>query len=99
VYKETPGMPLELVYTTEIDQMDATLKSGEKLLAYSGWYNIKIIPTDASYTGITRFGITYSQDWMGVGSRYLLINGEVNHIIWPNSGAEPRIINIQQVTN
>lgn len=99
VYKETPGMPLELVYTTELDQMDATLKSGEKLLAYSGWYNIKIIPTDASYTGITRFGITYSQDWMGVGSRYLLINGEVDHIIWPNSGTEPRIINIQQVTN
>lgn len=99
VYKEHVGMPLELVYTTEIDQMDASLKSGEKLLAYSGWYNIKIIPTDASYTGITRFGITYSQEWMGVGSRYLLINGEVDHIIWPNSGTEPRIINIQQVTN
>lgn len=46
-----------------------------------------------------RFGITYTQDWMGAGSRYLLVNGEVDHTIWPNSGDEPRIIDIQQVSN
>ena len=98
VYKETEMMG-ELVYTTESSQTDPSLKDGSKLVAYSGWYNIKVIPTDPTYTGIVRFGITYTQDWMGAGSRYLLINGEVDHIIWPNSGNEPRIIDIQQVSN
>lgn len=98
VYKEVEMMG-ELVYTTESSQTDPSLKDGSKLVAYSGWYNIKIIPTDPSYTGVVRFGITYTQEWMGAGSRYLLINGEVDHIIWPNSGNEPRIIDIQQVSN
>ena len=92
-------MTYELVYTTESGVTDQSLKDGSKLVAYSGWYNIKVIPTDAAYTGVARFGITYTQDWMGAGSRYLLINGEAGHIIWPNSGSEPRIIDIQQVSN
>lgn len=92
-------MTHELVYTTEVAETDSSLKDGSKLTAYSGWYNIKVIPTDPTYEGIARFGITYSQDWMGVGSRYLLINGEQGHIIWPNSGNEARIIDIQQVYN
>lgn len=99
VYKEIDAMTKELVYTTETSVMDDSLKDGSKLVSYSGWYNIKVIPTDASYTGIARFGITYTQDWMGAGSRYLLINGEVDHIIWPNSGSEPRIIDICQISN
>lgn len=99
VYKEIDAITKELVYTTESSVTDPTLKDGSKLLAYNGWYNVKVIPTDASYTGIARFGITYTQDWMGSGARYLLINGEVDHVIWPNSGSEPRIIDIQQVSN
>ena len=99
VYKEIDASTKELVYTTETGVMDNSLKDGSKLVAYSGWYNVKIIPTDASYTGVARFGITYTQDWMGAGARYLLINGEVDHIIWPNSGSEPRIIDIRQITN
>ena len=99
VYKEIDASTKELVYTTETGVMDNSLKDGSKLVAYRGWYNVKIIPTDASYTGIARFGITYTQDWMGAGARYLLINGEVDHIIWPNSGSEPRIIDIRQITN
>ena len=99
VYKEVDAMTYELVYTTESSVTDPSLKDGSKLLAYNGWYNIKVIPTDAAYTGVARFGITYTQDWMGAGSRYLLINGEADHIIWPNSGSEPRIIDIQQVSN
>ena len=99
VYKEVDTMTYELVYTTESSVTDPALRDGSKLVAYSGWYNIKVIPTDAAYDGIARFGITYTQDWMGAGSRYLLINGEVDHIIWPNSGSEPRIIDIQQVSN
>lgn len=99
VYKEIDAMTRELVYTTETSVADSSLKDGSKLVAYSGWYNIKVIPIDADYTGVARFGITYSQDWMGSGSRYLLINGEESHIIWPNSGNEARIIDIQQVSN
>ena len=99
VYKEIDAMTKELVYTTESSQTDPSLKDGSKLVAYSGWYNIKVIPTDPAYTGIVRFGITYTQDWMGAGSRYLLIHGEIDHIFWPNSGSEPRIIDIQQVSN
>lgn len=102
VYKEVPpSTQNELVFTTETSEsISESLKNGSKLVAYSGWYNIKVIPTDPDYTGKSRFGITYSQDWMGAGaSRYLLINGEVDHIIWPNSGNEPRIIEIQQVLN
>ncbi|MBO7198550.1 MAG: hypothetical protein J6V26_00790 [Alistipes sp.] len=99
VYKELDSMVKELVYTTESSVTDASLKDGSKLVAYGGWYNIKVIPTDPAYTGVARFGITYTQDWMGAGARYLLINGEVDHIIWPNSGSEPRIIDIQQVSN
>lgn len=99
VYKEIDTMTHELVYTTESSEVDLTLKDGSKLVAYSGWYNIKVIPVDASYTGIARFGVTYTQDWMGAGSRYLLINGEQGNIIWPNSGNEARIIDIQQVSN
>ena len=92
-------MTHELVYTTETSVVDPSLKDGSKLVAYNGWYNIKVIPTDPTYDGIVRFGITYSQDWMGAGSRYLLINGEGADIIWPNSGNEARIIDIQQVSN
>ena len=99
VYKELDSMSKELVYTTESSVTDPALRDGSKLVAYSGWYNIKIIPTDPDYDGVARFGITYTQDWMGAGARYLLINGEVDHIIWPNSGSEPRIIDIQQVSN
>ena len=99
VYKEIDSMTRELVYTTETSVTDPSLRDGSKLVAYSGWYNIKVIPTDADYTGVARLGITYTQDWMGAGARYLLINGEVDHIIWPNSGSEPRIIDIQQISN
>ena len=99
VYKEVDAVTRTLVYTTESSVLDESLKDGSKLEAFSGWYNILVIPTDAAYTGEARFGITYTQDWMGAGSRYLLINGEADHIFWPNSGSEPRIIDIQQVTN
>ena len=99
VYKEVDAMTYTLVYTTESSVTDPSLKDGSQLVAYNGWYNIKVIPTDAAYTGVARLGITYTQDWMGAGARYLLINGEVDHIIWPNSGSEPRIIDIQQISN
>lgn len=99
VYKEIDAMTYELVYTTESSNLDNTISDGSRLVAYNGWYNIKVIPIDATYTGLVRFGITYTQDWMGAGSRYLFVNGEEGHIVWPNSGSEPRIIDIQQVAN
>lgn len=90
--------PQQLLYTTEDSVTIPELKDGSRLVAYAGWYNIKIIPTNHEYTGTVSFGITYTQAWMGVGgTRYLLINGEGDSIIWPNSGNEARIITITQV--
>lgn len=95
VYKDA-----ELVYTSESSQSDPTLTDGSKLVASNGWYNIKIIPTSADYAGTIDFGITYTQAWMGAdGTRYLMINGEADHIIWPNSGNQPRLITITQISN
>ena len=89
-----------LVYTTETSQTDSSLTDGSKLVASNDWYNIKVIPTTADYTDTIEFGITYTQSWMGSdGTRYLLINGEADHIIWPNSGNQPRLIKITQVSN
>lgn len=90
----------ELVYTTESSQTDPSLTDGSKLVASSDWYNVKVIPTTADYAGVIEFGITYTQSWMGSdGTRYLMINGEADHIIWPNSGNQPRLIQITQVSN
>lgn len=99
VYKEIDALTRELVYTTETSVTDSSLRDGSKLVAYNGWYNIKVLPIDADFEGKVAFGITYTQDWMNAGSRYLLINGEVDRIIWPNSGNEARLINIQQIAN
>lgn len=98
VYKEQTDGALQLVYSSEPNVAD-NIASGELLEAYSGWYNIKVIPTTPDYEELVSFGITYTQDWMMGGTRYLLINGEVDHIIWPNSGNEPRLVYIQQIVN
>lgn len=100
VYKEVVSggiTTMDLVY----DPSSATteISNGSLLTAYNGWYNIKVIPTAAENVGeIVEFGITYTQSWMGLGgSRYLMINGEHDHIMWPNSGTDARIIKIEQV--
>ena len=70
----------------------------ENLVASNDWYNIKVIPLNPDNAGdVVEFGITYIQDWMpDNASIYLFINGKVDEIAWPNSGNDPKIIQIRQ---
>lgn len=63
------------------------------------WYKIVLIPLNPANSGTTvNFGITYTQDWMPTGSSlYLFINGKVDDIAWPESGNDPKIIEVKQL--
>lgn len=63
------------------------------------WYKIVILPLKADNAGVVaKFGITYTQNWMPDGSSlYLFINGKVDEIAWPESGDDPKIIEIKQI--
>lgn len=67
-------------------------------VAADTWYNIKVIPLNPANAGAkVKFGITYRQNWMPSGmSMYLFINGKVDEIAWPNSGSDPKLIEIIQ---
>lgn len=67
-------------------------------VASDSWYNIKIIPKNPDNNGdYLKFGITYHPTWMPLGeSMYLMINGKADAIAWPNSGNDPKIIEILQ---
>lgn len=68
------------------------------MVAGAEWYNIKIIPLKPELTGtVVKFGISHNSSWMHEGTRlYLLINGKSDAIAWPNSGNDPKIIEILQ---
>ncbi len=63
------------------------------------WYKIVLIPLKAENSGTTvKFGITYTQNWMPDGSSlYLFINGKSDEIAWPQSGNDPKIIEVKQL--
>jgi hypothetical protein len=66
----------------------------------SNWYEIRVIPKSALDTDerTVKFGIVYNQQWMPTGSHiHLYINGDANNIAWPNSGTDPKHIEIKQV--
>ena len=67
-------------------------------VAADTWYNVKVVPLNPLNSGdVVKFGITYKQGWMPSGmSLYLFINGKVGEIAWPNSGSDPKIIEITQ---
>ena len=67
--------------------------------ASDNWYRIVVLPLNAANAGsVVRFGITYTQDWMPAGtSMYLFINGTAGEIAWPDSGNDPKIIEIKQI--
>ena len=62
------------------------------------WYKIVVFPlsTDEAESTIVNFGISYYQEWT---DQYinLFINGEYGNIRWPNSGTNPKIIEIKHV--
>jgi hypothetical protein len=62
-----------------------------------------VFPLSAEGVGENiEFGITYNQIWTGQWVN-LYVNGEYDHIRWPESGTNPKIITIahveQQVTS
>lgn len=67
------------------------------------WYKIVVFPlsNDGADKTTIQFGVSYYQEWT---DQYinLFINGEYNALRWPNSGNNPKIIeikHIQQVQN
>lgn len=63
------------------------------------WYHIVIFPLsdDGADSTEIEFGISYYQAWT---DQYinLYVNGEYNNIRWPNSGNNPKIINIRHTS-
>lgn len=63
------------------------------------WYHIIVFPlsNDGADDTIIEFGISYFQRWT---DQYinLYVNGEYDNIKWPNSGNNPKIINIRHTS-
>lgn len=63
------------------------------------WYHIKVFPLsdDGADNTAVDFGISYNQVWT---DQYinLYVNGEYDNIRWPNSGDNPKLINIRHVS-
>ena len=63
------------------------------------WFHIVVFPLsdDGADDTTIEFGISYYQSWT---DQYinLYVNGEYNKIRWPNSGDNPKIINIRHVS-
>lgn len=64
----------------------------------SDWFKIVIFPLSADGAGSTtvELGVSYYQEWT---DQYinLFINGEYGNIRWPNSGTNPKIIEVKHV--
>ena len=62
------------------------------------WYKIVIFPLSGDGAGETtiQLGISYYQEWT---DQYinLFVNGEYDNIRWPNSGTNPKIIEIKHI--
>lgn len=84
----------EKVYDSDSNQ------STSSLTAYrDGWYKIMVIPKNRDKVdAVVNLGITYQISGL-TSSYYLFINGTAdNDIRWPNSGSDPKFIQIKQVS-
>lgn len=63
------------------------------------WFHIVVFPLsdDGADKTVIEFGISYYQEWT---DQYinLYVNGEYGNIRWPNSGNNPKIINIRHTS-
>ena len=85
-------------YAVKVYKNGVELTEPEQWVAGNEWYNIKVIPLDPDNVGQrVKFGITYTATWMHAGtSLYLFINGKADNIAWPDSGSDPKMIEILQ---
>ena len=85
----------DLLFDTGVDGMQNNLgvcNAGE-------WFHIVVFPLsdDGANKTEIEFGISYYQGWT---DQYinLYVNGEYDNIKWPNSGNNPKIINIKHIS-
>ena len=95
VYNHTAGDEKgKLLY----DSSDPNLQQNLGACAANGWYRIVVFPLSGDGAGKTdvNFMISYYQSWTDQYIR-LYVNGEYDHIRWPESGTNPKLINIKHV--
>ena len=96
VYNHTagPGAADKLLF----DSSDKELQSNLGACASDGWYRIVVFPLSGDGAGKNEvdFIISYYQSWTDQYI-HLYINGEYDHIRWPDSGNNPKIITIKDV--
>ena len=85
----------EPIYDTGDDKLQGNLTA----CGAGEWYHIVIFPLsdDGADNTTIEFGISYFQQWT---DQYinLYVNGEYNNIRWPNSGNNPKIIDIKHIS-
>ena len=80
------------------DSSEPNLQQNLGACAANGWYRIVVFPLSGDGAGKTDvdFIISYYQSWTDQYI-YLYVNGEYDHIRWPESGTNPKLINIKHV--
>ena len=85
-----------LIYDTDDE---SGLQNNLGICGANEWFHIVVFPLSDDGAGKTNveFGITYYQAWT---DQYinLYVNGEYDNIRWPNSGNNPKLINIRHVS-
>ena len=96
VYNHTPGH--EDKGKLLFDSSDETLQKNLGACAANGWYRIVVFPRSGDGAGKNDVGfiISYYQSWTDQYI-HLYVNGEYDYIRWPNSGTNPKVINIKHV--
>lgn len=81
------------------DTGENNLQSPLGVCGENEWYHIVVFPLsdDGADSTTIEFGISYYQGWT---DQYinLYVNGEYDNIRWPNSGTNPKIINIRHIS-
>jgi hypothetical protein len=78
------------------DSSDPNLQKDLGACPANGWYRIVVFPLSGDGAGKTEidFMISYYQSWTDQYI-HLYINGEYDHIKWPQSGNNPKLIKIR----
>ena len=92
--KATSTSPGNKVFDSTVETMQAELTA----CAVNEWFRIVVFPLSGDGAGENEidFIISYYQQWTDQYI-HLYINGEYDHIRWPNSGNNPKIITIKHV--
>ena len=94
VYKKGGEKDGELLFDSGINDMQGNLGA----CGTDEWFKIMVFPLSGEGAGSTtiQLGVSYYQQWT---NQYinLFINGEYNALRWPDSGTNPKIIDIKHI--